>query len=49
MPKPFVTQSDIASYANSKVNIFKDDLKNYRAQVGRLTEKSTIYINEQPD
>lgn len=49
MAEPFVTHSDIALYANNKINIFNDDLTDYRAQVGRLRDNLKIYIDEHPD
>ncbi len=43
-----VTHSDIASFAASKVNLPKDDVSEYRAQVGRLRAKLAAYIKEHP-
>jgi tRNA nucleotidyltransferase (CCA-adding enzyme) len=43
-----VTHSDIAAFAAERVNLSRDDVADYRAQVSRLREKLTAYINEHP-
>jgi len=43
-----VTHADIASFANDRVNLKSADVKEYRAQVGRLRDRLTGYIYEHP-
>lgn len=49
MAESFVSHGDIKSYAESKINIYRDDLKEYREQVSRLRENLVPYIEEHPD
>lgn len=49
MADPFVTHREISSYAEEKVNIRRDDLTAYRAQVNRLRDNLVPYINLHPD
>ncbi len=48
MAQSFVSHGDIASYAEEKVNIRREDLTDYRAQVNRLKDNLAIYITEHP-
>ena len=45
----YVTHDTIASYANDKVNVKRDDVKEYRDQVGRLRDRLKEYIDAHPD
>src|SRR3954447_5381693 len=45
----YVNHSTIAAYANDKVNLKRDDVKNYRNQVGRLRDRLKEYIDAHPD
>src|SRR5437763_2096265 len=49
MPEPYVTNSNIKSYANDSVNLREDDVAEYREQVNRLRERLDKYIKEHPD
>lgn len=43
-----VTHSDIAAFASDRVNLSRDDVADYRAQVSRLRDKLTAYIKDHP-
>ncbi len=43
-----VTHSDIATFAADRVNLSRDDVTDYRAQVSRLRDKLTAYIKDHP-
>lgn len=43
-----VTHSELAAFASDRVNLSRDDVADYRAQVSRLREKLTAYIKEHP-
>ncbi len=45
----FVTHDIIYDYAENKVNLKRDDVKERREQVNRLRENLSEYINEHPD
>lgn len=45
----YVTHDTIAAYANDKVNLKRDDVKEYRDQVGRLRTRLKEYIDAHPD
>lgn len=45
----YVTHSTLASYANAKVNLKRDDVRDYREQVGRLRTRLEEYIDAHPD
>jgi tRNA nucleotidyltransferase (CCA-adding enzyme) len=49
MANPYITHSDISSFANDKVNLKKEDVDDQRAQVNRLRDNLKIYIDEHPD
>lgn len=49
MAEPFVMHSDIASYAENKINIRRDDLTAYRQQVNNLRDNLASYIKDHPD
>jgi tRNA nucleotidyltransferase (CCA-adding enzyme) len=49
MADPFVGHRDISFYAEEKINIRRDDLTDYRAQVNRLRDNLVPYINDHPD
>jgi hypothetical protein len=40
----YVTHDTIATYASDKVNLKRDDVKQYRDQVGRLRDRLKEYI-----
>lgn len=44
-----ITHADLVAFADDKVNIKRDDLTEYRAQVRRVRERLETYINEHPD
>ena len=46
---PIITHSDLLVFADSKVNLKRDDAKEYREQVNRLREKLDSFIAEHPD
>lgn len=45
----FVGQSQIQGFAEAKVNLKRDDVKEYREQVNRLRERLAEYIKARPD
>jgi tRNA nucleotidyltransferase (CCA-adding enzyme) len=45
----YITHDTIAAYAESKINLRQDDVKEYREQVNRLRENLAEYINDHPD
>jgi tRNA nucleotidyltransferase (CCA-adding enzyme) len=45
----YVTHDVIYNYAEQKINLKRDDVKEYRAQVNRLRDNLAEYINEHPD
>jgi len=45
---PFITHAHIAGYADQRVNLQSDDVKEYRDQVRRLREKLEDHIKENP-
>lgn len=49
MADPYVLHQDIASYAEDKINIKREDLIEYRAQVKRLEDNLAEYIADHPD
>lgn len=49
MARQHVDHSDIARFAQGKVNLPKDKADEYRAQARRLREKLDAYIDEHPD
>lgn len=49
MAREHVNHSDVARFANDKVNLPKDKADEYRAQVSRLKEKLESYISEHED
>src|SRR5271169_505797 len=44
----FVTHATIVEFANDRVNLGRDDVKDYREQVNRMREKLERYIAEHP-
>src|ERR1044071_6048124 len=44
-----LTQSDLAAFADDRVNLKRDDAQTYRDQIGRLREHLERYITEHPD
>jgi hypothetical protein len=44
-----VSQSEILAFADSKVNLHRDDVTEYRAQVWRLRDKLEGYLSDHPD
>jgi len=49
MADPYVQQREIQTFADAKVNLKRDDVKEFREQVGRLRDKLTTFINDHPD
>lgn len=49
MRDEFVKHSDLASFADSSVNLKRDDAKEYREQVNRLRAKMEAFIKENPN
>jgi hypothetical protein len=45
----FVKHSDLASFADSSVNLKREDAKEYREQVNRLRTKMETFIKENPN
>lgn len=45
----FVKHSDLVAFADSSVNLNRDDAKQYREQVNRLRDKMEAFIKENPD
>lgn len=45
----FVTHKVLADYAGERVNLKRDDVKDHRAQVGRLRDRLKAHIAEHPD
>jgi tRNA nucleotidyltransferase (CCA-adding enzyme) len=45
----FITHSNLIYFAEERVNLKREDVKAYRAQVNNLREKLTLYINDHPD
>jgi tRNA nucleotidyltransferase (CCA-adding enzyme) len=48
MLSSFVEHSDIRTFAEAKVNLKRDDVKEYRDQVNRLRERLAEYIKDHP-
>ena len=46
LTEPFITHSTISSFANDKINLKKDDVKEKREQANRLRENVMKYIGE---
>ncbi|MFT3786028.1 MAG: nucleotidyltransferase [Tepidisphaeraceae bacterium] len=44
-----ITHSDIAAFADTSVNLKREDAEDYRAQVNRLREKLDRYAADHPD
>jgi predicted nucleotidyltransferase len=44
-----VSQNEILTFADSKVNLHRDDVKGYREQVWRLRDKLETYLSDHPD
>jgi tRNA nucleotidyltransferase (CCA-adding enzyme) len=49
MSRSHINHSDIAQFANDRVNLPKDKADEYRAQARRLREKLDSYLSEHPD
>jgi tRNA nucleotidyltransferase (CCA-adding enzyme) len=49
MTEPYIQHSHIAAFADEKVNLKRDDVKEYREQVNRLRARLKDYIKEHPD
>jgi len=49
MSQTFVSNSSLVAFANSSVNLRKEDVDEYRAQVNRLRDRLEKYINDHPD
>ena len=49
MRDEFVKHSDLATFADSSVNLKRDDASEYREQVNRLRCKMEAFIKEHPD
>jgi tRNA nucleotidyltransferase (CCA-adding enzyme) len=48
MTEPYIGHSEIAAFAEEKVNLSRDDVKEYREQVNRLREKLAEHIASTP-
>ncbi len=46
---PKITHSDIAAFAADTINLRREDVKEFREQVGRLRDKLDNFIREHPD
>ena len=46
---PVVTHSDLVAFADNKVNLHRDDVAEYRAQVNRLRTRLQAHIDSHPD
>ncbi len=49
MRDQFVSHSDLVAFADSSVNLKREDAKEYREQVNRLRTKMEAFIKENPD
>ena|SRR5215475_12627103 len=49
MPDPLIRHAEIAHFAAARVNLRREDAKEYREQVNRLREKLEAFIREHPD
>lgn len=49
MRDQFVSHSDLVAFADSSVNLKRDDAKEYREQVNRLRDKMEAFIKDNPD
>ena len=49
MSREHISHTDIANFAQNKVNLPKEKAKGYRNQVNRLREKLDLYIADRPD
>ncbi len=49
MRDEFVSHSDLVAFADSSVNLKRDDAKEYREQVGRLRDKMEAFIKDHPN
>lgn len=49
MRDEFVSHSDLGAFADSSVNLKRDDAKEYREQVGRLRDKMEAFIKDHPN
>jgi tRNA nucleotidyltransferase (CCA-adding enzyme) len=49
MTKEHVSQSDIAQFADDRVNLPREYASTYREQVGRLRDRLDTYLTENPD
>ena len=49
MTTPYVAHSNIAGFAADRVNLRREDAKEYREQVNRLRQKLDAFIKEHPD
>ena len=45
----YITHKELATFADDKINLKRDDVSEYRAQVNRLRDKLNSYISEHPD
>lgn len=45
----YVSHREIVAFADNKVNLHRDDVKDYREQVWRLRDKLETYLNDHPD
>ena len=49
MPEPLIRHAEIAHFAADRVNLRREDAKEYREQVNRLRAKLDAFICEHPD
>lgn len=45
----YIQHSHLASFADARVNLKRDDVREYRAQVNRLRDRLAEYIRDHPD
>jgi tRNA nucleotidyltransferase (CCA-adding enzyme) len=46
---PYISHGNIVTFAEVRVNLTRDDAKQYREQVNRLREKLETFIKDNPD
>jgi tRNA nucleotidyltransferase (CCA-adding enzyme) len=49
MSETYITHKTISDYADNKINLRRDEVKEYRDQVNRLRDNLKVYIDDHPD
>jgi len=49
MPEPSIRHTEVARFAADRVNLRREDAKEFREQVNRLRAKLEVFIKEHPD